>query len=166
LRRAWLTARDNYFTLDGESYSSLRIPEVGKSYRAKRVINGGKVDQRGLLDLQSKCLQAVRAFDRCEGKVSETVDLLLRYHALIRDDGPDMRGEYERTLKETPWKYCSCEICARWGVEVMIFRGNNRNRRRGFHNTYVFYRLMQEALMAGKVVKSGSPRPDLFSYNT
>jgi queuine/archaeosine tRNA-ribosyltransferase len=163
LRRAWLTARDNYFTLDGESYSSLRIPEVGKSYRAKRVINGGKVDQRGLLDLESKCLQAVRAFDRYEGNVFETVDLLLRYHALIRDDGPDMRGEYERTLKETPWKYCSCEICRRWGVEVMIFRGNNRNRRRGFHNTYVFYRLMQDALITKKTAKAKSPQVDLFN---
>jgi hypothetical protein len=29
----------------------------------------------------------------------------------------------------------------------MIFRGNNRNRRRGFHNTYVFYRLMQDSLL-------------------
>ena len=30
----------------------------------------------------------------------------------------------------------------RWGVEVAIFRGNNRNRRRGFHNTHVFYQLL------------------------
>ena len=33
----------------------------------------------------------------------------------------------------------------------MIFRGNNRNRRRGFHNTYVFYRLLQQALAGEKV---------------
>jgi hypothetical protein len=37
------------------------------------------------------------------------------------------------------------------GVEIIIFRGNNRNRRRGFHNTYVFYRLVQE-ILNGKVV--------------
>jgi hypothetical protein len=33
----------------------------------------------------------------------------------------------------------------------VIFRGNNRNRRRGFHNTYVFYRLMQRALAGEEV---------------
>jgi hypothetical protein len=157
LRRAWLVARDNYFSLDGESYSSLRIPEVGKSYRAKRAISGGRIDQLQLLDLQSKCLEAVRAFDHIKGNVSKTVDLLLRYHELIREGGPDMRAEYERTLKATPWKRCPCDICRTWGVEVMIFRGNNRNRRRGFHNTYVFYRLMQEALASGKIVKPGLP---------
>ena len=32
------------------------------------------------------------------------------------------------------------------GIDVVIFRGNNRNRRRGFHNTYVFYQLLQRAL--------------------
>jgi hypothetical protein len=34
---------------------------------------------------------------------------------------------------------------------VVIFRGNNRNRRRGFHNTWVFYHLMQKVL-AGESV--------------
>ena len=40
----------------------------------------------------------------------------------------------------------SCEICQKWGVEVAVFRGNNRNRRRGFHNTYVFYKIFQKIL--------------------
>ena len=46
---------------------------------------------------------------------------------------------------------CACDICRRDGIQVVIFRGNNRNRRRGFHNTYVFYRLLQQAL-AGQPV--------------
>ena len=29
---------------------------------------------------------------------------------------------------------------------MLIFRGNNRNRRRGFHNTHVFYSLIDRAL--------------------
>jgi hypothetical protein len=28
----------------------------------------------------------------------------------------------------------------------MIFRGNDRNRRRGFHNTYQFYRRFQKLM--------------------
>jgi len=162
LRRAWLVARDNYFTLDGESYSSLRIPEVGKSFRAKRVLTGGKTSEKALLDLESKCLGAVREFNQGQGDIPRTVNLLLKYHGLISEGGPDMRVEYERTLEAMPWKNCPCDICKQWGVEVLIFRGNNRNRRRGFHNTYSFYRLMQDALMSNAPSAAGGKQPDLF----
>ena len=47
--------------------------------------------------------------------------------------------EYSRTLRDRPWEDCSCPICERIGVDVAIFRRNNRNRRRGFHNIYRFY---------------------------
>ena len=162
LRRAWLVARDNYFTLEGTSYSSLRIPEVGKSYRAKRVVASGKSDEAKLLKLQSECLNAVREFDRGLGNVARTTKLLLEYHELISEGGPDMRVEYERTLEAQPWKQCPCHICKTWGVEVMIFRGNNRNRRRGFHNTYVFYRLMQKALNGEVLLCKEKSHPELF----
>jgi hypothetical protein len=42
-------------------------------------------------------------------------------------------------------------VCRTWGVEVIIFRGNNRNRRRGFHNTFIFYNLFQR-ILAGEPV--------------
>ena len=44
----------------------------------------------------------------------------------------------DRTLTDKPWKFCDCLICKEVGVEVIIFRGNNRNRRRGFHNLWVY----------------------------
>lgn len=47
---------------------------------------------------------------------------------------------FEETLRDRPWEECPCPICTRLGVEVVILRGNNRNRRRGFHNTYVFFK--------------------------
>jgi hypothetical protein len=31
-------------------------------------------------------------------------------------------------------------VCTRLGIHVILFRGAERNRRRGFHNLYVFYR--------------------------
>lgn len=55
-------------------------------------------------------------------------------------------GAYESLLRETPWRRCSCAICANLGIEVAIFRGNNRNRRRGFHNTRRFYDEFQKVL--------------------
>lgn len=56
---------------------------------------------------------------------------------LINDEG--LLEGYRRTLRARPWERCDCPICAEHGIEVAIFRGNNRNRRRGFHNTRRFY---------------------------
>ena len=53
---------------------------------------------------------------------------------------------YRKVLEDQPWKKCSCEICRDLGVEVIIFRGNDRNRRRGFHNTHVFYKRFQQLM--------------------
>ena len=49
-----------------------------------------------------------------------------------------LTSRVEPTLKKQPWKYCKCKICQQAGVEVIIFRGNNRNRRRGMHNLSVY----------------------------
>ena len=58
----------------------------------------------------------------------------------------NLREHYGRTLTERPWEKCDCPICQKAGIEVIIFRGNNRNRRRGFHNTLAFYRMLRETL--------------------
>jgi hypothetical protein len=42
------------------------------------------------------------------------------------------------TLDNRPWELCKCDICKKNGIDVVIFRGANRNKRRGFHNTWVF----------------------------
>jgi hypothetical protein len=47
---------------------------------------------------------------------------------------------------------------------VVIFRGNNRNRRRGFHNTYAFYHLFQRILV-GERVAAFAPDPDSAQLN-
>ena len=68
-----------------------------------------------------------------------------------------LRDEYERTLRDRPWRDCPCAVCQdpAVGVEVVLFRGNNRNRRRGFHNTYVFYEQLGHRL-AGEPVGDGA----------
>ena len=44
MRRAWLGAKDNYRTLSGEAYRAIRIPESGKSFRAKNIVTDGRAD--------------------------------------------------------------------------------------------------------------------------
>ena len=53
--------------------------------------------------------------------------------------GNELRSRYLRTLTDRPWKQCSCPICKALSVEVIIFRGSNRNKRRGIHNMGVFH---------------------------
>ncbi len=48
----------------------------------------------------------------------------------------DMSEQYRETLADRPWERCDCGVCRSAGVEVILFRGNNRNRRRGFHNLW------------------------------
>ena len=56
--------------------------------------------------------------------------------------------DYEVTLAAQPWKSCPCEVCADAGIQVAIFRGTERNKRRGFHNLHVFNRRLQDELAA------------------
>ncbi|OYR38008.1 queuine tRNA-ribosyltransferase tRNA-guanine transglycosylase [Halorubrum sp. Ib24] len=61
-------------------------------------------------------------------------------------DDADLLEDYRKTLRSQPWDRCDCPICENLGIEVAVFRGNNRNRRRGFHNTYRFYQQFKRDL--------------------
>ncbi len=65
------------------------------------------------------------------------------------------RDAYEEMLRREPWTECDCRICREHGIEVAIFRGNNRNRRRGFHNTRRFYDEFERSLPKIAVLTRG-----------
>ena len=151
LRRAWLGAGQNYFTENGDSYAAIRIPQVGKSFRSKRIVSEGRASKKELELMESECLRLVREFDKGKANIDKTLDALCTYDQIIAENRNDIRPLLEKLLNDQPWKKCPCDICKKDGVEVIIFRGNNRNRRRGFHNTYVFYRMLQEAVQKGSL---------------
>jgi len=64
----------------------------------------------------------------------------------VEKDIPKLKNKLKILLQDKPWKECDCKICKDIGIEVVIFRGNNRNRRRGFHNTLRFYEKMKNIL--------------------
>lgn len=169
LRRAWMGTGRNYFALDGETYTAIRIPEAGNSFRAKRIVTEGRATREEVERLEANCLRAVREYDEGILGVSETLDALLEYDHLIAKDRDDLREPYRKVLEAAPWQSCPCAICQTDGVEVIIFRGNNRNRRRGFHNTYIFYQLLQQELTGasgGAVEESkriSAYQPSLFA---
>ena len=47
---------------------------------------------------------------------------------------------------DRPWLRCPCDICRKLDYHVILFRGAERNRRRGFHNVWVFYRRLRREL--------------------
>jgi hypothetical protein len=151
LRRAWMgSGGQNYLTENG-FYTAIRIPEGGKSFRAKRMVSEGRAGADQVEKLEKACIRAIHQFDEGHLSVEKTLDVIEDYDRLITPNRIDIRPFIRRTLEARPWKDCPCEICRRDGVDVIIFRGNNRNRRRGFHNTYIFYRILQRALAGENV---------------
>jgi len=167
LRRAWMGTGQNYLTMDGKFYTAVRIPEAGKSFRAKRMVTEGRASADEVERLEARCLEAMRHFDLGEMGIEAVLDRLDEYDHLITPDRPPTRELLRETLESRPWRSCPCDICRHDGIQVVIFRGNNRNRRRGFHNTFVFYRLLQKALAGEPVgfVRNGfqvNPQRTLF----
>jgi hypothetical protein len=146
LRRAWMGTGKNYLSMDGQQYAAIRVPEADKSFRAKRMVSEGRASADQVRRLEQACLKQLHAYDRGEVSVESVLQTMAEYDHLITPDRPDTSGLFRHTLEARPWKTCPCDICRKDGIEVVIFRGNNRNRRRGFHNTYVFYQLLQRVL--------------------
>jgi hypothetical protein len=153
LRRAFLgSGEDNYWTADGKKYAAIRVPEA-KSKRNKRGVDSveavlqrnGSLSAESLIALQQEALHLLRAYDREEAGLDETLEAVLTYDRLYGIKR-DYERAYRRTLTDKPWQTCGCPICETIGVEVIIFRGNNRNRRRGFHNVKVFYDQFRRAV--------------------
>ena len=140
LRKAWLSARENYYSLNGEFYGAIRIPQTERSHVVKELSEIKK-----LPILESRALEKVRSYDLGNATLDDTLEAIVDYDKAIGEKR-DFERHYQRTLLEMPWKKCPCPICKSVGVEVIIFRGNNRNRRRGFHNTFSFYNRLRKSV--------------------
>jgi hypothetical protein len=141
LRQAFKDMRDNYYA-DDRTYTAIRVPQVEANPQLVRLIKAGRVDQTEARRLEQACLKVINAFDKKLASVTETVDLLVEYERLY-EDRRTFEDIYRETLEERPWDRCPCEVCRALGIHVMLFRGAERNRRRGFHNLFVFYNKLQ-----------------------
>ena len=90
-------------------------------------------------------LRGCHAFRHSFGSLKKVLSLLREYD-LLHDGRKDRSEDYRSTLEEQPWKSCPCSICKRLGIHVVLFRGAERNRRRGFHNVYVTYQRLQREI--------------------
>ena len=148
-RQAFKDATDNYYTLDG-SFVALRIPQVDGNTRLRKLVTAGLIDQRSARRLERNCLNELRRYDLGGTGAESALDAILRYDELLGTK-KDRSAEYRRTLEAKPWRQCTCTVCRQIGVEVIIFRGAERNRRRGFHNLAVFSERLSRELNRPKV---------------
>jgi hypothetical protein len=135
-RQSFKDDRDNYYDLN-RTYTAIRVPQVDGNPKLKGRIRAGQVVQQTALMLEGRCLTALRRYDAGDIKASTVLRALREYDELC-DGRKDRTTEYAETLEARPWKRCRCGICGEVGIDVAMFRGTERNKRRGFHNLYVF----------------------------
>lgn len=162
MRTAWASANRNYLMPRG-SYTAIRVPfsEPVKGLGADNVVSrGGTASLAELGRYERTALEALRSFGAREGGLQETLDAVAAYDEHLTRKGNDLPRErrlqsYRQTLQDRPWERCGCAVCVSIGIDVVVFRGSNRNRRRGFHNTLTFYRgLLGERRMTRQALTS------------
>jgi hypothetical protein len=142
-RRAFKDGTDNYYVLD-RAFVALRVPQVEGNAKLQARIGAGEIDQGKARKLEQEALAALRAFDRGKESLEKALEKLCDYQDL-HDEGHARHEQYRETLADAPWRECKCNVCSSAGIEVVLFRGSERNKRRGFHNLHVFaQRLAQE----------------------
>jgi hypothetical protein len=159
LIRAFKDNTKNYYVLGNSGeltyFTALRVPQATENSRLKRAAKEGKINQEEMQRLETRSLKALRAFDRDEVSVEETLEALISYNIFLEsslDDNASNRDKlarkldplYRATLQAKPWKSCLCPICKAAGIDVVIFRGSNRNRRRGMHNLFVYHNRIKQ----------------------
>jgi hypothetical protein len=135
----------NYFTTTTE-YAAVRIPQVEGNAKLAMRIRAGEIKQEGARRLEKQCLKEVVAYAKTGRGLKPLLAALQEYNQLF-DGRKDRTPMYSRTLADEPWKRCKCSICRSLGVHVVLFRGAERNRRRGFHNLHVINSRLQKRLI-------------------
>ena len=148
LRRAWLRSGQNYLTPDGRWYSAIRVPQSTNNRLLQNAeLNG--YSRQDLERMERRALEILVRYDRGEVDLDTALKTVLEYDKLFlrnTSDGKNLEAKYRKTLEDKPWKKCNCPICRDIGIHVLIFRGANRNKRRGFHNMWALRKIMKQEL--------------------
>ncbi len=159
LIRAFKDAQRNYFLRDAQGrmqyFTAIRIPDALENSVLQRQAKMGRLHQESLLGLEAAALSAIRRYSRREADAEPALDALIEYARPFQSTSCSSEGkldlrlrrlreQYARTLNARPWEQCECAVCVRASVDVVIFRGSNRNKRRGIHNLAVFGQHLRE----------------------
>jgi len=141
LRKAWMSSDRNYLAPDGKGwYGTVRVP-MSTSKAMRDAAKSQSISTEQLEELESQCLSNLNDFDGTPESKKKVLDSVDEYGPLLqrKGEGNHFKDEHEKLMSDQPWTKCKCPVCKNLGIQVVVFRGANRNRRRGFHNTWVFY---------------------------
>lgn len=153
LIRAFKDGKQNYYMPGSGTglryYTAIRVPQSIENPRLQRAVKKGLFRAEDLTRLEKQALITLRAYDDGSADLAEAVSAAVTYGAVLVAEKPyedcadtvpikQLASRYEQTLAEKPWKECPCAICRQASIEVVIFRGSNRNKRRGMHNLAVY----------------------------
>lgn len=159
LIRAFKDNKNNYYMpAPGKKlqyYTAVRVPQSLENLKLQRLVKMGVFQAEELVALERTALQHLRAYDANEADLEQTLEAVLTYNAPLATERPyadarsslkmkTLEAQYRRTLADRPWKKCPCPICKDVSIEVIIFRANNRNRRRGIHNLATYKALVDQ----------------------
>lgn len=153
LLRAFKDDKRNYFTsVNGQldHYTAVRIPQASDDRHARRSAAARSLGQEALLEGERRAMAAIHDYAARRREIVDTLDDVMSYaEVVLRDDRASdahnasrfakLKEIYGRTLGERPWEGCRCRVCTEVGVEAVLFRSSNHNKRRGFHNLAVFH---------------------------
>lgn len=161
LIRAFKDEKANYYMESPSGgldyYTAIRIPQAIENSRLLQGVKRGIFSAEDLQRREQLALSTLRAYDKGQAKAGDTLDAVMDYHQFLLRGDEDQEAQQDksiaktralirRTIEELPWKRCGCDICRAVGVEVIIFRSSNRNKRRGFHNLGVYHRHLKKTL--------------------
>jgi hypothetical protein len=141
LRKAWLRSDQNYLAPDGNGwYTAIRVP-ISSSKRVRESAEQKGISEDELREMETRCLEALSGFDGSRKAHQEVVEAVNAYGPLLERRGEDnhFMEKHDALLIARPWEKCRCPVCRDMKIEVAVFRGTGRNKRRGFHNTWVLY---------------------------
>jgi hypothetical protein len=159
LLRAFKDAKKNYWMRtpggDLSYYTAIRIPQATENNKLKQKALEGSLNQEDVRLLEDAALNGVRAYAAGNLSLDQGLDAVMDYWAALNWDeevSPSRRADaaarqrkvYASTLTDRPWEHCGCRVCREAGVEALIFRTSNRNKRRGIHNLHVFHTHLSE----------------------
>lgn len=139
-RKAWLRSDQNYLGSNGKWYAAIRVPMTSDGRTRKKLESAG-ADIEKLQAQEAHVMELLNRYGRYEAGVEEVLDAVIGYDEQLTrtSDARSMKEKYRRTLLERPWEQCDCPFCQQTGIHVLVFRGSNRNKRRGAHNTLMLY---------------------------
>ena len=135
-RKAWLRSDQNYLANDGNWYAAIRVPPTSDPRTLMRLQESGLKDHDIKL-LEKQAMSSLRKYARRAVGLERCLEDVLAYDSLLEraQDNERAAAQYRKTLESRPWEKCGCTVCTNIGINGLIFRGLNRNKRRGAHNT-------------------------------